>query len=223
MAFADLTTALAFIFALCTFALSKVLSDITRDERQDSTQSGFQSLIVEKFPNARLQPAGWAKTEYDRRRNLVMMVGDSPVGRISANGSYQRIELTSAFSFGGSLPKDRGGLLALGEVIRTAYLKGDIAYVFLHGIVEEGEAAVAGLADRELARERVDSVYGLWRQNGLISEADRADPGKINSRFVVVYGKEGLYRNEEFRRSGSGRFPGRVDIVLFFTDRAETR
>ncbi|CAN5718131.1 hypothetical protein BH11ARM2_BH11ARM2_26810 [soil metagenome] len=223
VAFADLTIALAFIFALCTFAFSKALSDLTRDERQNATQSGFQKLVAEAFPRVSSRPVSRVNTNYDRRRNLDFFDGRVRVGGLTHNGSYQRIELSRLFGFGQAISRNTGEVIKLGRMVQAAYARGDITYVFLHAIVEEREGAAWGGSDRALARTRADWIFNLWRRNGIIAAKENQHDGRIDPQYVVFYGKEDLYRNAKDQPGNPLSIPGRVDIVLFFPDKAEKR
>ncbi|HSI74149.1 MAG TPA: hypothetical protein VK934_13310 [Fimbriimonas sp.] len=222
VAFTDVSIAVSFVFAMCSVALSKVLSDMTRDQRQMQTQRGFVSLVAHRFPGTKDEPAPWAKTTYDRKRNVILKQEGRIVGKFSSNGSYQRIELSTTYVFGSLSTKDPEAYLQIGRIVKDLASAGGIAYVFLHPIVEPGEAKAAGMAsDRDLARERMDKLYALWLTNGLIA-GDGESPKlskKLDPQYVVYYGKEGLYRNSAPEdRQNRDRTPGRVDVVLFYQD-----
>ena len=232
--FADLSIALSFIFAVCAIAMSRILSDMTRDNGQGSLQSRVEGNVRGLYPDAVRSAAAWAKTDYDRRRAVEMKISNGDVvAKVSANGSYQRIELGKMYEFDGTtlLPSAERLLKDIAATIKESYLKGEIAYVYFHGVAEPGEAGgiESAVEAKRLSEVRAETVYGLFVREGAIArsvdEAYQASPSgrkpvAIDPRFAIDYGKARLYVRSKNPRNPT-RIAGRVDILLFYTDSAD--
>jgi hypothetical protein len=214
VAFADITIALAFIFALSSVALSKVLSDVTRSESQDR----FRTAVVEEVFGAGASLANVV----DERDGLIIrdafwvIASDGQkVGKIERNGSFQRIRLTNLYRTRADRlePEARQRVFKLVSAVRAEMAAGKITYLQLHGIASKEEET----RDYYLAGRRADHMFNDLVDAGLISRPGElsivmADDKKINRLFVVPYGKAGLY--QEAGDIGSAR----VDFVLYSAD-----
>lgn len=227
VAFADIAIAIAFIFALCSIALSKSLSDLDRDLRQSIVQNGFDSLIRSEFPNITTKYAKGTKTKYSQERNLEYYSDGTLVAELLSNGSYQRLELSQEFRFGQTYPRSEERFKKLGQILAEVMSSGDIDYIFLHGITEPGETPSGDKnASNRMAQERSDNIFYIWKKYGLIpnkvsSSTDLS--GKLNPEYIVQYGKDGLYRKNPDALPLKSPPPGRVDIVLFFADKSSQK
>jgi hypothetical protein len=227
VAFADIAIAIAFIFALCSIALSKSLSDLDRDLRQSKVQNGFDALIRSQWPNVITKYAKGTKTKYIQERNLEYYSDGQIVAEILSNGSYQRLELSQEFRFGQSYPQSEERFRQLGQILAEVMSSGDIDYIFLHGITEPGETPSGDKnASIRMAQDRSDNVVAIWKKYGLIpsrlsSNTDLAE--KLNPEYIVQYGKDGLYRKNPDAIPLQSPPPGRVDIVLFFADKSSQK
>ena len=235
--FADVTLAMAFIFAMSSIALSKALSDITRDQRQRTVQTSIIDLFQAEFPNEPNNPDGTARSAYDQKRNRVVGSWVTPVARVLTNGSYQRIEIGQMFERGSTWinPPAQTRLGKIAEVIRAGMTSGQISYVYFHGICEPGEAEIYSeksrqpMDDKRLASIRAERVYDLFRQVGALADTPAGAVGtstrtpKIDPLYAIDYGKAKLYQKSEWNEKTKKMeyYPGRVDLVLFYTDRQD--
>jgi hypothetical protein len=227
VAFADIAIAIAFIFALCSIALSKSLSDLDRDMRQTKVQIGFDELIKSQWPNVTTKFAKGTKTKYSQERNLEYYSDGLPVAKLLSNGSYQRLELSQEFRFGQKYPKSEDRYKQLGKILAEVMSNGDIDYIFLHAITEPGETPNNDKnASIKMAQERSESIFTIWEKYGLMPNKNSNSidlNGKLNPEYIVQYGKDGLYRKNPDALQMTSPPPGRVDIVLFFADKASSK
>ena len=228
--FADVTIALSFIFALCSIALSKVLSDLTRDQRQMQVQAETIRYFRSNFSRIQDKPARWAKTDYDRKRNRLLIRNGHQVGEISSNGSYVRIGLTGMFAFGSEDIERNASekILSIGRIARDAAIRKDLSYVYFHGIVENGEVEAyrdrygKQITAKELAQHRAGNVYDFLHAAGLIADdVNHLDGKKMNPKYTVDYGKPDQYGRVGDANPNSEKIPGRVDFILFYSDIAD--
>jgi len=222
VAFADVTIALSFIFAICSIALSKSLADMNRDERQTIVKDGIVAVLkdgskAELKPN----PINQRDNEYDKKRNIEIRLPDRTLLlRVWTNGSYQRIEVPGLFERGGLRlrPDSRRTLAQLAKVIQKAMVERQATYVYFHGITEPGEAS--GMSSREVSVRRAQAVYDFFVAQGAIARTkeEAKSDGKIDPRFAIDYGKAELYSRASAGVRGAA---GRVDIIVFYGDRPE--
>lgn len=227
VAFADIAIAIAFIFALCSIALSKSLSDLDRDLRQSKVQTGFDELIKSQWPNVTTKFAKGTKTKYSQERNLEYYSDGMPVAKLLSNGSYQRLELSQEFSFGQRYPKSDERYKQLGKILAEVMSSGDIDYIFLHAITEPNETPNNDKnASTRMAQERSESIFAIWEKYGLMPDKYSTSSNlteKLNPEYIVQYGKDGLYRKNPDALQLTSPPPGRVDIVLFFADKSSSK
>lgn len=226
VALADISIALAFLLALAAIAMSKDLSDMTRDERQQNTRNDLVSLL------AGTSAIELKEDEENGFTGIVRVVpsgGRETAGRIWTNGSYQRIAIPGMFNFGGSRLKEGVQPALRGVATYLRDHKDRFAYLYFHGIAEDREAEeytrrVGRRIDRDgLSTLRAQRVFEFFANEGMIAPAPNLDGDpRLDPQFVVPYGKSGLY-------DLSSKAPldkdavGRVDLILFYADTENDR
>jgi hypothetical protein len=224
VALSDLAIALAFIFAICSIALSKSLDDIQRNLKQEKSYKiaaaipasmGYKFEEVEdpiakdKKLNRSVDIFIQNKSGSERRRFL----------KVQTNASYQRITLSDCFEFGKSELSYEGTkrFSALAEALVKYFVQYQDSYLYFHGIAESKETVDAPGARDSLANQRAANVYNLFVQKGLVKiKSDKLSRGVFPEEFAIGYGKSALYTSSG--KENLNRIPGRVDIIIFMTD-----
>jgi len=209
VAFSDITIAMAFIFAMSSMALSKALSDATREDNQKRVQASAVRLFA---PNAK--PLDIPAAEHQRRtKPQAVMVGDRKVGRIESDGSFQRIRMFGGYAVGSDAMNPqtvkifRDVVQMAGDEMRAGHVK----YILLQGGSSDREHYSADLAQRRVAKA-VKLLAGL-----IAEDADDAKrTGRIDPQYMIPYSSGRLYAEGESQDAVNAA--GRVDVVLYFND-----
>jgi hypothetical protein len=228
VAFADVTIAMSFIFAICSIALSKNLADMNRDDRQTKVQGSLVNVLRD-VANApiKTQPISDTDTDYNRRRNIEAKLSNGKVAlRLWSNGSFQRIEIPGCFGRSGlAIARESYPVLkGLAKTIRQTMVSGLAEYVYFHGITERNEPAEytrrtgIPITSRAMSVQRAQAVYDFFvRQGAIATDVAHARQRKqIDPRFAIDYGKAELYARSSKDDTGE---PGRVDIIIFYSDK----
>jgi hypothetical protein len=220
---ADITIALCFIFAVYAVSSTAMNSQLVlffdRDSRQQDAETAIAGAFRERFGDL-------PETHHPERGMRAFGDAAKPAAVVWVNGSYQRVSIyRPLFAKGTASLTDEGRhlFLDLGKLI--APRAHDLSYVYLHGIVEPEEVparhgrTVGSEWARRLSQDRAQAVFDLMQQNGSIagygtSETRALAAGKIPAMYAIPYGTaDALY-------SCWWQSVGRVDVVLFYSDRS---
>ncbi len=180
-----------------------------------------------------------------------------PLADIYLNGSFLRVMLYPRPSGDGARTvfyepdSDRQRDIAAGDLRLTPYgkevykallaiasdrfLRGDISYVFLHGVGRDHLSA-QDLDDKAVSLARAQYVFQLMKDEGLVwveeevnrlpaSKAQQIKSAGVDSKYSIALGTgHSIYVSEEgFGPAQKRGATNRVDLLLFFADFTEAR
>ncbi len=218
--FADMTIALAFIFAVHGLASvassSQALVAIKRKARQISLRDELSSVMTNYFPgsSARLvQPAGLTDTYLS-----VVEKSNSEIAAIWINGNFVRVSVyRPIFNSSGTefIGKGRSLYLSMGKVMKVHARA--FAYLYVHGIVERDEG-LSKRASLELSRRRADRVMAMLQSDRVVGKTSSPDEQMDEFGVPMVRAKYAIAYGTGTELYTSGQPVGRADIVLCYED-----
>ena len=232
VALSDISIGLAFIFAICSIALSKSLDDVQRDQIQKRSLDLAESIVKQQPLPHRTIVDPEAKTPYDKLRNKIVEIHTGPGEndwqrflRIQSNGSYQRINIAEAFQFGKAEITDQGRIrfTLLARSLKPYFKDRSDSYLYFHGITEPQEESIYGkikITRDQFASLRAEAVYRIFVAEGLVMNNDTKPVimpvGILDAKYAIPYGKSALY--SEASPGNSEKRAGRVDLIIFTGD-----